>query len=1269
MYRFGVDADIGSATEKLNKIVELMDTIDGLNKKGKDNYFHSSQKDIDTNVKAMQEMIRLSKELERQLQSLKSVQASKGDFGGISAINDQIKSVQKNLDETRNKFQQLGDNRQSMSGLNRETVKEQQRYNSELQDEIKYLREVKSLTRDLNATERRVKSRSNSYSSAGKATFNQANVLRGDMDTLSTAGSMREDNELRINDLNKQINTIDQELSQLAKNTSKTNQERINEESALKNSRRVLEDTIKAFQEMNTTIGGFDETIKQTANKMNDVKVDANPESIAGQIASRSNSIGIAIMGSLIGSFAGMYSKGATANKAMREPSIRAGQVTGNSDFRAVRKQAQEAGLEKGINYKGGEMLEFQDSILSSMGFKGQESLNDTTRTLAEGSRAVPVDNETLSNFMESNMRSGAVDSATQAKAIQEAFLGAIEQSGMVGREKEQLDALNSISSQVFAGRNGNNDELNNLVALQTLFSEKGGRALQGENGSKVMSSLDEGIRNSIDDPMLSLVFGKGTKYQGMDGRFKLREQLDKGISDPDNLKTMMNYANAQQGGMATDDAKMEYFTLLADKMGASLRPDEVKGIFESSNGFKDLDDDTLAKISEENKGLGSDKYGQNAEDYKNSKEGTADRSEAVTEYQASKTNDYGDVLRSINSNLGGLPTPLYLLTTAVTALTATLAMSGGMSGISSVIKGFTKTKFGSSVVSKAGDVLGKTKLGTKAMEYGKSIFTGAGSATATEAGTGLFSKLGGFFKGGAETAGKSGGMFGKLGGLFKGGAESGGLLSKAGGFLGKAGGVLGKVAPWLAVGSAVADIATSDDKVKATGKNGGMLAGMAGGSALGTAIMPGIGTLIGGVGGAFLGSKAGEGLVNAGRGAIDWSKEKLGGVTEAIKDGFSWGKDKITDGLKGAFNIGKDVISKGMDIITAPDKMVKKGISSMWNWGKEKVSGFFGGETAEASEIQQSGLSAGKDKASNKKSENKAKNEEEKDTNNKKYQSEKVREKNIIDENANLSFYSTLLDRAKQILVEAKAQNGIFGNSNGGSGGDSSGGTSGSGSLDYLGDGKKWTNEDITKHDLGKTVMGLTAKELDEWIDSVAPEGSAMRGMGADFLEAGKQSGLDPRYLIAHSAVETGWGTSALSKNGDKNAGNWFGIGAFDNDPNNGFKYGDGLTGGAKWIADNFYSAGQTTLETMRHNGGQHEYATDPDWDKKIASIMKGSESYTKGKAQAQTFSTANSVNVTVNDAGSASGARQVGARVASAVTEGLNSAIDFYSKELKRA
>lgn len=161
---------------------------------------------------------------------------------------------------------------------------------------------------------------------------------------------------------------------------------------------------------------------------------------------------------------------------------------------------------------------------------------------------------------------------------------------------------------------------------------------------------------------------------------------------------------------------------------------------------------------------------------------------------------------------------------------------------------------------------------------------------------------------------------------------------------------------------------------------------------------------------------------------------------------------------------------------------------------------------------------------------------------------------------------------------------------------------------------GDYWTSSDLTKHDLGKTLQGITATQLNNWIKAVSPS-SPFNGNGDLFLEAQRRSGLDVRYIIAHAAHESAWGTSNIAR---KNK-NYFGIGAIDSDPFNGSKkyanadLATGIVNGVNWIKKNYYNRGQTTLYKMRFNGGVHEYATDPKWHTKIANIMKKSEKYTQ--------------------------------------------------------
>lgn len=112
-------------------------------------------------------------------------------------------------------------------------------------------------------------------------------------------------------------------------------------------------------------------------------------------------------------------------------------------------------------------------------------------------------------------------------------------------------------------------------------------------------------------------------------------------------------------------------------------------------------------------------------------------------------------------------------------------------------------------------------------------------------------------------------------------------------------------------------------------------------------------------------------------------------------------------------------------------------------------------------------------------------------------------------------------------------------------------------------------------------------------------------------FLDAGNASGLDPRFLVALAAEETGWDSNG---NACGRANNVFDIAAYDSNPINkastgtygASTYKDGVCKGAVWIAKHFYKAGQTTVYLMRHSpSGSHDYCTSTTWEDKIAQIM----------------------------------------------------------------
>ncbi|MED4852626.1 SH3 domain-containing protein [Caldifermentibacillus hisashii] len=150
---------------------------------------------------------------------------------------------------------------------------------------------------------------------------------------------------------------------------------------------------------------------------------------------------------------------------------------------------------------------------------------------------------------------------------------------------------------------------------------------------------------------------------------------------------------------------------------------------------------------------------------------------------------------------------------------------------------------------------------------------------------------------------------------------------------------------------------------------------------------------------------------------------------------------------------------------------------------------------------------------------------------------------------------------------------------------------------------------------------MDLTTP-IDLDTQQIAMLNGYLRGMGrlegqaGTFYAAGKATGINPIYLIAHAIHETGKGSSNLSKGiqvNNKIVYNFFGYAAYDESANVSgaqYAYEQGWTspeaaimGGAANIAKNYIyrSAGpQNTLYKMRWNPinpGVHQYATHVAW------------------------------------------------------------------------
>ena len=150
-----------------------------------------------------------------------------------------------------------------------------------------------------------------------------------------------------------------------------------------------------------------------------------------------------------------------------------------------------------------------------------------------------------------------------------------------------------------------------------------------------------------------------------------------------------------------------------------------------------------------------------------------------------------------------------------------------------------------------------------------------------------------------------------------------------------------------------------------------------------------------------------------------------------------------------------------------------------------------------------------------------------------------------------------------------------------------------------------RWTAPQIVDHDLVKFPSDITAKAANAYITKQGHIPTQYFN-GTELLKASSASGMDPRYLLIHAALESGWGTSTLAK-----AGNLFGIGAFDSNPMNGMNYTGGFAVGAKWIRDHYYNKGNSTMRKMWNNSNPGNYSTTPSQPYTMSSMMETFDSY----------------------------------------------------------
>ncbi|AAT87858.1 immunogenic secreted protein [Streptococcus pyogenes JRS4] len=101
----------------------------------------------------------------------------------------------------------------------------------------------------------------------------------------------------------------------------------------------------------------------------------------------------------------------------------------------------------------------------------------------------------------------------------------------------------------------------------------------------------------------------------------------------------------------------------------------------------------------------------------------------------------------------------------------------------------------------------------------------------------------------------------------------------------------------------------------------------------------------------------------------------------------------------------------------------------------------------------------------------------------------------------------------------------------------------------------RHWTGDSAYTHNLLSRRYGITAEQLDGFLNSLGIHYDKERLNGKRLLEWEKLTGLDVRAIVAIAMAESSLGTQGVAK---EKGSNMFGYGAFDFNPNNAKKYSD---------------------------------------------------------------------------------------------------------------
>lgn len=682
-----IDAPLDNFLKKLKVIAkEVKNVQDSMDKQEGKSVI--SSKDMDESIKSTQSATKNINELKKALDDLQKENISKG-IAPDPEVEKAYAKMNKVVNETSESLEKMSSQKIGSDASIQNRIKEQKTLNK-VTEEYNKISKDSSATRDYTKRLRANRNMTRGYmersEGTGRLTYDQGARVRSELGKVDSYESQRKQNQRNLSQAREQYTNYGNQQQDLTKRraSGQINKAQYEKELAsIKMEMKAREELIDNYEKLGAELDKTVQYYKGSVQKDFQTRdVDQQRGTFGRMVQERLPSIGSHAMMGTTAMATGLYMKGASLSETNRPMVTSLGQNSDNMDIDSVRNAYGDLSIDNKLGYNSTDMLKMATSYESSVGHKSDEDTIAGTKQLAIGGRSLGIqDQEAYQESMGQIMHTGGVNSDNM-KEMQDAFLGGIKQSGMTGRQDEQLKALGSIAEQSGQGRTMSSTDMSNLSAMQATLAGTGNKGLQGEQGANAMMSIDQGIKNGMNNPYARISMGWGTEYQGLEGMHDLQARMDKGISDPENLTDILGQAE-QMGGSTKEQQAIAKKSF--DSLGANLTQSQTDDLF---NEYKkgDLSAEELAKKAKKMEKEGSKEGEDNATDYGESKSGKNDQNKAKTDDKAEDTYDMAQPLRDAHSALAGLPAPVYLAIGAIGAFTASLLASASQFGAGHLI-------------------------------------------------------------------------------------------------------------------------------------------------------------------------------------------------------------------------------------------------------------------------------------------------------------------------------------------------------------------------------------------------------------------------------------------------------------------------------------------------------------------------------------------------------------------------------------------------------